>query len=283
VLNQRGLEDRFNSDWCDSKLLILAEEVVTRAEMWHIKNELKELVSGDWIRVNPKNLAAYRQRNQVNIVYLSNENQPLPIDNDDRRHLVVYTPPHLDESYYDEVFLEIENGGVEAFYHYLLALDLGDFHPKKRPPMTASKEDLIELSRPSEDRFLREWRSGDLDLPFCPCLSMDLYAAYLRWCRLNGEIRPRPSNHFLAHMGKIPGWVVGKQAAVYDTYHYEGTPRQRRLVLPSAQDLEHAARRGEDRRMAEGKSQQVWLTDCYLAFAAAVEGREQNVGRDRAA
>ncbi|MEY2631499.1 MAG: hypothetical protein RIR00_153, partial [Pseudomonadota bacterium] len=150
VLNQRGLEDRFNSDWVDSKLFILAEEVVTRAEMWHIKNELKELITGEWIRVNPKNIAAYRQRNQVNGVFLSNENQPLPLDNDDRRHCVIYTPPPLTEAEYDEVFLEIEQGGVAALYHYLLNLDLGDFHPKKRPPMTEAKAALIALSSPSE-------------------------------------------------------------------------------------------------------------------------------------
>ncbi|MHB0925866.1 MAG: DUF5906 domain-containing protein, partial [Gallionellaceae bacterium] len=36
VLNQRGLEDKFNADWVDTKLFLLAEEVVTRAEMWHI-------------------------------------------------------------------------------------------------------------------------------------------------------------------------------------------------------------------------------------------------------
>ena len=37
VLNQRGLEDKFNADWTDSKLFLLAEEVVNRAEMWHIR------------------------------------------------------------------------------------------------------------------------------------------------------------------------------------------------------------------------------------------------------
>jgi putative DNA primase/helicase len=83
-------------------------------------------------------------------VFLSNENQPLPLDNDDRRHCVIYTPPALSESEYDEVFLEIENGGIEAFYHHLLTLDLGDFHPKKRPPMTEAKQALIALSSPSK-------------------------------------------------------------------------------------------------------------------------------------
>ncbi|WP_223871872.1 primase-helicase family protein, partial [Candidatus Dactylopiibacterium carminicum] len=145
VLNQRGLEDKFNADWVDCKLFLLAEEVVTRAEMWHIKNELKELVTGKTVRVNGKNVSAYPQKNQINMALLSNENQPLPLDNDDRRHLVVYTPPSLSEEYYDEVHREIENGGVAAFYWHLLNLDLGDFHPKKRPPMTQSKSALISL------------------------------------------------------------------------------------------------------------------------------------------
>lgn len=57
VLNQRGLEDRFNSDWVDSKLFLLAEEVVTRAEMWHIKNELKI----DYRRVDPGESEEHRR------------------------------------------------------------------------------------------------------------------------------------------------------------------------------------------------------------------------------
>jgi hypothetical protein len=102
---------------------ILAEEVVTRAEMWHIKNELKELVTGEWVRVNPKGIAAYRQRNQINIVFSSNEHQPLPIENDDRRHCVIWTPDPVGREFYEEVREEIANGGIEAFYHHLLNLD----------------------------------------------------------------------------------------------------------------------------------------------------------------
>lgn len=30
-------------------------------------------------------IAAYRQRNHMNLVFLSNENQPFPIDKNDRR------------------------------------------------------------------------------------------------------------------------------------------------------------------------------------------------------
>lgn len=265
VLNQRGLEDKFNADWADSKLFILAEEVVTRQEMWHIKNELKELVTGDWIRINPKNIAAYRQRNQVNIVYLSNENQPLPIENDDRRHLVVYTPPALGEDFYDEVFLEIENGGVEAFYYYLKHLDLDGFHPKKRPPMTEAKLSLINLSLPSELRFVNDWTGGDTPWPIVPCLAADLYAAYLKWCRLNGEPRPRPSNQFHGAISRLDGWSK-KKTRVYPDCHCTGQTIPKNLVIPPEGILQAA---GTAKPPAEGMAE--WLTSCLHQFANATQ------------
>ena len=269
VLNQRGLEDKFNSDWSDSKLFILAEEVVTRAEMWHIKNELKELVSGEWIRINPKNIAAYRQRNQVNICYLSNEGQPLPIDNDDRRHLVVYTPPALSEEYYDDVFLEIEAGGVAALYQYLLDLDLTGFHPKKRPPMTDAKQRLMMLSSPSEVRFATEWITGDLGLPVCPALAGDVYATYLRWCRANGESRPRPSNHFHGSLAHLPGWEK-KKARVFPSDHAVET-EVKPILFPPVANVE-AAGNGQ----VPGTAAVRWLTECVAKFAEASKTSEGN-------
>jgi len=265
VLNQRGLEDKFNSDWSDSKLFILAEEVVTRAEMWHIKNELKELVTDEWIRINPKNIAAYRQRNQVNIVYLSNEGQPLPLDNDDRRHLVIYTPPAKDEAYYDKVFLELEHGGVEAFYYYLMQRDLSGFHPKKRPPYTEAKGRLIALSSPSEIRFATEWILGDLALPVGPCLSTDFYAAYLKWCRANGESRPRASNHFFGAIEHQSGWEK-KRTRIYPLEHSTGT-EPRTVILPPLAALEkHKAAKPVDQTEA------AWLGDWCRRFTAASNG-----------
>jgi putative DNA primase/helicase len=262
VLNQRGLEDRFNSDWSDSKLYILAEEVVARQEMWHIKNELKELVTGEWIRINPKNIAAYRQRNQVNITYLSNENQPLPIDNDDRRHLVIYTPPALSEAFYDDLHIELENGGVLAFYDFLMRRDLSRFHPKKRPPMTNAKAKLIHLSLPSEIRFATEWITGELGLPVCPCLSTDLYAVYQRWCRTNGEIRPRPSNQFHGAIEHQQGWAK-KKAKLYLRTH-DADPSVKPVVFPPPAALAAAGN-----EMPPGASPTVWLGEQIRKFAEA--------------
>lgn len=268
VLNQRGLEDKFNADWVDSKLFILAEEVVTRAEMWHIKNELKELITGKYVRVNPKNVAAYRQRNQINIVYLSNEGQPLPLEDDDRRHLVIWTPPALEEDLYDQVFVERQNGGIEAFYHYLLNVDLAGFHPAKRPPMTGAKQDLIQVSKPSEQRFIREWMDGETDYPFGPCEGRQLYAAYSRWCRENGVRNPRESNQFLGYVTRQDGWK-NQPCRLFNNSDYRGDTVRRRMILPANFVLEE---RGATRPPDKTNGQ--WLTDCVLRMGTALNGGE---------
>lgn len=269
VLNQRGVEDRFNSDWADSKLFILAEEIVTRAEMWHIKNELKELVTGSRVRINPKGLDAYYQKNQVNIVYLSNENQPLPLENDDRRHLVVWTPPQLSATYYQDVLDEIDAGGIEAFYHHLMNLDLSGFGRHARPPMTDSKLRLIELSLPSETRFINDYLGGDIGRPICPCLSADFYAAYIEWCKRNGERNPRASHQFWGTVERLPGWKKYKQR-VYDDLHFIGMPTPRNVVIPPLAALQVA---GTARPDTESVDQ--WVTRGLIEFKNSGKDRDQ--------
>ena len=79
--------------------------------------------------------------------------------------------------------------------------------------MTVAKSHLLRLSLPSERRFAEDWINGDLELPVIPCLSTDLYSAYLRWCRTNGESRPRTSAQFYSSIQHLPGWDKRKPAS----------------------------------------------------------------------
>lgn len=257
VLNQGAIEDKFNSDWSERKLFILADEIVARQDLYHLKNQLKNFITGEWVRVNPKNVAAHRERNHMNLVFLSNERQPVQLENDDRRHLVLWTPPALSRAYYDELSEEIACGGVLALYHYLMQLDLGDFRPWTRPPMTRAKEDLIGLSLSSEERFCRDWAAGETDWPYGPCASMDLYAAYRKYCAAHGVQKPRESNQFLGHVGKLPGWSNDRRHR-YDTTAYLGKTIQTRMVIPAGHEP------------PPGKTLSQWLTDAHFAFQTAL-------------
>lgn len=276
VLNQGAIEDKFNADWSERKLFILADEIVARQEMHHLKNQLKNFVTGEWVRVNPKNVAAHRERNHMNIVFLSNEKQPLVLENDDRRYCVIWTPPPLGKDFYDELSAEIDAGGVAALHDYLMHLDMGDFKPWTRPPMTVAKAELIELGIESVERFLLEWRRGDVEVdgypvPFCPCGSGDLYALYLRWCKERGEKFPRSDVQFNASIGKRAGWARLRSSRYPDLQ----SPTKKittRFIVPSESDLQRVAESGGiDYRLPEGKSNIVWLSECWIAFHNAIE------------
>jgi len=202
VVDQNAIEDKFN-DWASKKLFLIADEVVARAELFHVKNKLKHLITGDWIRINPKNVTAYDEKNHCNLVFLSNEAQPLVLEPGDRRYAVIWTPPELPVDFYALIKREIDNGGIEALHDYLLNLDLGDFAPHTRPPLTGSKQELITLGLDSTERFYQAWLDGEIDgMAPMPCLSTDLFGLYRRWCGTVGISRSAPLHVMLGRLAK---------------------------------------------------------------------------------
>ena len=224
IITQVELESQFNS-WASGKMFIIGNEVVSRQEMYHQKGRLKNMITEPVWAINEKMLPVRMEENHANFVFLSNSIQPGTPDKDDRRYLVVWTPPIKESNYYINVSNEIEGGGIEAFYHYLMQTDLAGFSPHSKPPMTTAKEDLIEAAMDSHERFWREWKAGDLIYPFTPCLTEQLYQAYTKWCSGKGE-RPARDAVFGAAMSKRVKRKVKRFA------NHPNKPTQRRFYLP---------------------------------------------------
>lgn len=236
IVDQKAIEDKFN-DWASKKLFLIADEVVARQELYHNKNNIKFLITGPVIRINPKNLAAHDEANHINIVFLSNEVQPLHLETGDRRFTVIWTPPKLDESFYDEVVEELRNGGIEALHHHLLNIDLTGFNEHTKPLMTKAKADLIELGLESPEKFINEWRNGDLELPFGPCLSQDIYKAYTSWCQRTGEHYVKKRQMFIATLRKQTGWEAGVDRDYLVNISDPSTRTKRKMVLPPRHEI----------------------------------------------
>jgi putative DNA primase/helicase len=186
TVGQHQLESGF-TDWRSRKLFTLFEEVLSRDDKFSHNGTLKYMITGKRMQVNPKNLPLREENNHMNCVFLSNEPQPIPIELEDRRFLVVQARTLRDKSFYDAVVRSLENGGIEAFYDFLLKLPLGDFNEHTKPPMTRAKERVISFGRSSWDAFHFSWKENILDAPYCSCLTSDLYIVYKRWCDRNGE------------------------------------------------------------------------------------------------
>ena len=105
--------------------------------------------------------------------------------------MVLYTDRVPTGDYFRLLFEEIDNGGIQAFYSYLMALDLGDFNDHTQPPLNQDKRNLIAASLPSPVLFLDEWRDGHLGLPYCSCAKGDLFREYVRWCEHTNEFKKR--------------------------------------------------------------------------------------------
>lgn len=204
VITQRQLESDFMG-WLSAKLFIIANEVVSRAEMRHHVGFLRNLITEDEIWINRKNKDERCEANHCNIVFFSNELQPLQINPDDRRYMVIKTPPPESPEYYAAVRDEIAAGGGEALMKYLLELDLEDFSPHTKPIDTAAKRDLIDLGMNAPQLLWRDIHEGEVNLPYCPALAEHVYRVFLTWCRRNGEKMPARINRFIPDFMTLNG------------------------------------------------------------------------------
>lgn len=260
VIGQDAIEDKFN-DYASRKLFLIADEVVARSDLYHVKNKLKAFITGDWIRINSKNMAAYDERNHVNLVFLSNEVMPVVLDEDDRRHCVIYTPGKQDAEFYREVLNEIKGGGAEALHDYLLHLDLGSFDNATLPPQNQAKVELIEQSRDSTSRFLHALQGGDIlgKHKLGPALSEHVFDLYCAWCNRLG-LRPAP---------------LPKLVAVLKLKHQIPCERKR-YRYPADADLENSPKGPHgclylgDLEQPLGQSEVDWLGECFDDFYKAV-------------
>lgn len=217
IIDQSAIEDKFN-DWASKKLFLIADEVIARSDLYHVKNKLKAFITGEWIRVNPKNMAAYEERNHVNLVFLSNERMPVVIEEDDRRHCIIWTPDKKGPDYYKSVYQEIRNGGIAALHHYLLNIDLGDFDEHAKPPMTVAKAELVNLSKDTSSRFIADLQSGEIEgFVSSPTLSIDLFELYKRWCHLQ-NVKPMPFNRFVDNVKKKHAYKEERKRYLMGTF-----------------------------------------------------------------
>jgi len=253
VIGQDQLEDKFN-DWASQLLFAIGDEVVARAELYQQKNKLKTLITGTTIQINAKMQPLRTEANHVNVVFLSNDMQPMALEHDDRRYAVIWTREAREKSFYQSVGACLQNGGAEAFYDYLLDLPLGDFNEYSPPPSSSAKAELIQLGLRPAERFVREWVEGLINLPMRPCSSEQLFQAFRRWCTLNGVKWSGEKASFTATVKRTPGAPLD----------YVQTHR----LLPAGgrQPMRCFVPRGTG--PLDQQSMEAWLTECEKAFEA---------------
>lgn len=187
TLDQRDLESQYN-DWADEVLFLLFEEIANNKTKHGMMGFIKHLITGSKLSIHQKFLSSMQQANHMNTVFLSNHTQPLPIEENDRRFLVLYPKSTVPKELLARVVADIRSpDAIEAFYTALLQIDLTGFDAHTQPPMTRAKREIIEYTRPGYDTFITQWVAGETDYPYCSCTTMQLYGAYQKWSKVTNE------------------------------------------------------------------------------------------------
>lgn len=202
TVGQTELEDKFNG-WLSQKLAIIGDEVVSRQEMYHNKNRLKLIVTQEQkFPIREIQQATRWESNHANVVFLSNESQPLALEERDRRYMVIYTPLAADPQLYERVKAFLDDGGAAKWMYWLQQYPVGAFTRHTKPMLTRAKVDLIQSAWLPPQRFAHEWMSGFLPLPVRVCSAEQLYRAFTRWCTVHGERFPPSQAKFSAEVNR---------------------------------------------------------------------------------
>lgn len=265
AVTQTELEDKYNG-WVSRKLAVVGDEVVSRAEMYHNKNRLKLIVTQrDKFAIRDLFTATRWESNHANVVFLSNESEPLVLEDRDRRYLVIYTPLEAPAELYQRVRDFLAAGGLARWLDFLLHYDVSEFDAHAKPPFTEAKRALIEASWRPAARFVHEWLEGYLELPLYVCSAEQLYRAFRRWCDQSGERWPPSQSKFTAEVNR---WVSESRKRGPD-----GTFPPLRLGYKPVSLAETATRRKTVRcfipegcKPPEGVGEGAWAWDSVQAF-----------------
>lgn len=284
TVGQTELEEKYNAGWLSRTLAIVGDEVVSKSELYHNKNRLKMIVTQEHrFPIRAMHCDVRYETNHANVVFTSNEDMPLALEDRDRRYLVVYTPLEADTALYDEVKHFLQGDGVAKWLYYLQTYPLGDFDRHTKPLMTRAKQLLIEANWKPTQRFVAEWIGGYLDLPRWACSREQVFRAFRRWVENTGVKWAADQSTFVREINR---WANEQRtrdgAGVLQPPPFE----LRRVRMPDgAADKEVGERRFVFMLIhlpggpADGVSIGDWAVECIRAFSTPLNRYCGHTGR----
>ncbi len=119
---------------------------------------LKDRITAETLRVEPKGKDVYHVKNFLHIMITSNAHWVIPATDDERRYAMFNVLPTRrgDDAFWDAVFHQMNSGGREAMLYELLNWPLGDWAPRKGIPRTKALEEQIVSSYSPTQQFLAD-------------------------------------------------------------------------------------------------------------------------------
>jgi hypothetical protein len=239
VSNMKHLVGSFNAHSGQALLIQVAEAVWggNRADA----GPLKAMVTDPTYLIERKGIDAFSVDNFKRFIFTTNEDWPVHMDADDRRFVVYDVAATFkgDQAFFEQLYVQMEEGGYEALMHDLVSVDLSDFEPRKKPQVVSG----LDIKLRSANSVAQWWfdiiENGcwppTYEEKLGPTLlhrweqqvsKAKVFAHYKDWCQRNHERHAEKKAQF---------WTILKRlVTVRETRVSSGTEtRQRTAVFPT--------------------------------------------------
>jgi hypothetical protein len=143
------------TDWQLGAQFAIIEELMAMGRL-DVANRLKPAITDDYLSIRPMFGRAYTVPNRLNFMCFTNHDDALPIEQGDRRWLVMFSPAvPASEAYYDKLFRFLDGDGPAHVVHWLGQRDV-KLNPKGVAPMTRGKAEMRGLSMGEAEQYLSD-------------------------------------------------------------------------------------------------------------------------------
>jgi len=158
ISDKDRLFDRFNSD-LETAVFVDADEMLWAGDRG-TADKLKSIITGASVTLEVKHGSRWPVPNRLHIIMTTNHEHAVQAGVQDRRFFVLDVSAHKaqDSSWFDPLYADLEEGGVEEFLWFLLKVNLKGWHPRQLPKTSES----IEQQRFSADS-ISQWAQACID------------------------------------------------------------------------------------------------------------------------
>jgi hypothetical protein len=151
----RAMQSGFNSELSRRHLIVVDEIHQGGNFQWRYSSDFRQLLTAEHRLINPKFGHQRVEYNHARWLIFSNEQAALPLDERDRRVIVVACdePPRPRDYYANLYALTKDQEFVASVAEFLTSRDLSNFNPGERAHLTAAKLAMVDASRSEADRL----------------------------------------------------------------------------------------------------------------------------------
>lgn len=163
TINGDSLKEKY-SPWAENGLFLFIEEVRLHGlDRYDVINKLKPFISNTMVPIRRMQTDVYNVYNTISYMMGTNFKNAVPVNDNDSRYFPIFSQWQNKEdleafklanpTYYADL-AELEQH-ADALRYFFMNYELHpDFHPMKRAPESAARQEMIELNQTEEDDAL---------------------------------------------------------------------------------------------------------------------------------